>query len=242
MEANATEQSEFTTLVITEIKEETHGTRSYFFDIPKGITWEAGTDVHFALPSFMTEDGPDKALIRHMSMMTLPEEGKIAFTTRVPGSGSVYKKRLQALKPGDEIVMYKIGNRIPLRRENRSVVLVSMGVGIATMRPMILSWLTDPTGIPTMTNLVVNKKGQFVFKEAMDQHVTEGLTHIYSEDRMSFYTSLETVAKDNESIFYVIGNDTFLEDVIKRLKAYGVQPDSIEIDKKPEKKAEMLGL
>jgi len=100
---------------VTAIKEEAPDTKSYFFDIPDGVTWEAGADIHIAFDGFMGPEGPDKTLIRHMSVMTLPLEGKIAFTTRVPGSGSVFKTKLAEVKVGDELNLFKVGNRIPLR-------------------------------------------------------------------------------------------------------------------------------
>jgi len=66
-------------VVIEDIREEAIGTRSFFFKIPEGMVWEAGADMHFAHPGFMESGDPDKDLIRHLSMMTLPEEGKIGF-------------------------------------------------------------------------------------------------------------------------------------------------------------------
>lgn len=234
--------SDFKKAVIKEIREEAAGTRSYFFNIPEGVTWDAGSDIHVAHPDFMVSGIPDKNLNRHMSLMTLPEEEKIGFTTRVPGSGSTYKKRLALLTAGDEMIIYKIGNRFPLRRENRPVVLISMGVGMATMRPMIKSWLKDSTGIPSITNMLVDRPDQFVFREELESTKGSNLVNIFSEDRNSFYRNFELLHIDEKQFFYVVGGDGFLEEIIKRLKATGVRPDSIEIDKKPEKKAEMLGL
>lgn len=232
--------SDFIKVKILEIKEEAVGTFSFFFDIPEGMTWQAGSDMHFAHPDFMSGDAPNKDLIRHMSIMTNPEEGRLGFTTRVPGSGSVYKSRLQLLKPGDELVIFKLGNRFPLRRENRPVVLISMGVGVAAVRPMINSWLKDSAGVPSLINIVVDKGDQLIFRKEFESAAAESLINIFSESRNSFYESVESIHFDDEPIFYIVGSDGFLEDVIKRLKARGVSPQSIEIDKKPGRKAEML--
>lgn len=241
MEQNVKTTREIIKVVIEDIREEAIGTLSFFFKIPEGMVWEAGSDIHFAHPDFMDSNTPDKSLIRHMSIMTLPEEGKIGFTTRVPGSGSAYKKRLGDLVVGDEMMMFKLGNRIPLRRENRSIVLISMGVGVATMRPIILEYLNDPSGIASVTNLVVDKEDQFVFRKELESINTDKIKNLFSSNRKMFYKNFESLQFDSNNIFYVIGNDGFLEDIIARLKAKGVRPENIEIDKKPEKKAIMLG-
>lgn len=233
---------DFTKVVIEDIREEANGTRSFYFNIPEGMTWKAGSDMHIAFPDFMDSEVIDKSLVRHMSLMTVPEEGRVGFTTRTPGSGSEYKKRLKSMKTGDEIVIFKLGNRIPLRREGKQIVLISMGVGAATIRPMILEWIKDSTDIPSIINLVVDKKDQFVFKKEWESTPKSNLTHMFCENRNSFYTNFESLQFDGDKIFYIVGSDIFLEDLIRLLKAKGVQPENIEIDKKPDKRSLMLGI
>ncbi len=224
-------------VMINDIKEEPKGTKSFYFAIPDGMSWGAGADIHVAHPDFMSSNQPDKSLIRHMSIMTLPEEGKLGITTRVPGSGSDYKRRLGSLAIGDELVLFKLGNRIPLRREGRPVVLISMGVGTATMRPMLLSWSKDPTGIPSVTNLVVSRPRQFVFRDELESLTERALVQNFSDDRKDFYRDLNERDFEADSIFFIVGSDNFLIEVIQQLKARGINPDSIEVDLKPDKRA-----
>lgn len=225
---------------VTKIRQEAPGTRSYFFDIPDGVTWEAGADIHIAFDGFMGPEGPDKTLIRHMSVMTLPMEGKIAFTTRVPGSGSFFKTKLAEVKVGDALNLFKIGNRIPLRREDRPIVLVSMGVGVATMRPMVLSYKEDAKGITNMTNIVVDRD-QIIFKEELDGIEVQGLSNQYAKGRKEF-AQLLSQAIDKANIYYIVGSDTFVEQTGKTLLEAGIDPKDIEVDFKPNKKAAILGL
>jgi len=231
----------FTTVVIKHIKNEAPGTSSFFFDIPNGMTWSAGTQIHFALPDFIQSGTPDKTLFRHMSIMTLPQEGTLAFTTRVPGSKSKFKERLATLVPKDKLVMFKSDNRIPLRRENRPIIFLSMGVGIATFRPMILEWIKNPTKIPTIINLLVDKKNQFLFRNEFESISQSNLINIFCENRNDFYTNLKLLPFATNPIFYIVGSDNFLENVIEQLKNKGIRPEDIELDKKPDKKALMLG-
>jgi ferredoxin--NADP+ reductase len=231
----------YITVVIKAIKDEAFDTRSFFFDIPNGMTWSAGTQIHFAHTDFMDSGTPDKAMLRHMSLMTLPQEGTLAFTTRVPGSKSKFKERLATLVPGDKLVMFKSDNRLPLRRENRPIIFISMGVGVATFRPMIFEWVKNSTGIPTITNLIVDKKDQFLFRREFESISQSNLTHIFCENRNSFYTKVELLPFATNPIFYIVGSDNFLENVIEQLKNKEIRPEDIELDKKPDKKALMLG-
>ena len=227
-------------VALESIMQEPGSARSYYFNIPDGLTWEAGSDMHFAYPDYLDSGVPDKSLVRHMSLITLPEDGKIGFTTRVPGSGSVYKKRLESLTVGDELVIFKLGNRFPLRRENRPVVLISMGVGVAAMRPMIISWVKNTKRVPSVTNIVVDKKEQFLFREEFEAIKLSNFSNAFLEHRSFFYKYLESNPFNDSQIFYIVGSDDFLADVIVRLKEQGIKPENIEIDKKPEKRAEML--
>lgn len=70
--------------------------------------------------------------------MNLPSESYIAFTTRL--SDSAYKNRLKLIKPGDQMILYKLGQRMPMRYENRPLVLLSMGVDLAAMKPIMATY------------------------------------------------------------------------------------------------------
>lgn len=230
----------FYEVTVTAVKEEAPSTKSYFFDIPAEVTWTAGADMHVAFDGFRGPGGVDKSLVRHMSVTTLPGEGQMAFTSRVPGSGSLFKEKLSHVTPGDKLTIFKIGNRIPLRREGRPVVLISMGVGASTMRPMLLSYKEDRTGIPAMTHLVVDRAAHGVFQKDFEAMGLEGVMQVYTHSRAAYFEALEKVAEGEEAIFYIIGSDAFIETTAKRLMEKGIAPEAIELDKKPAKKAEIL--
>ncbi len=61
---------------INKIIEETPEVKTYLLDCPENFTWEEGSHTHFALEGFNAGDKPNRSLIRHMSISTLPYEGQ----------------------------------------------------------------------------------------------------------------------------------------------------------------------
>lgn len=69
---------------IIDIINEGKDVKTYLLEKPDDITWEEGSHFHIAMLGFDEGDKPNKSLVRHMSIMTLPEENKLGFTTRIP--------------------------------------------------------------------------------------------------------------------------------------------------------------
>lgn len=227
-------------LKIIDIIDETDNTKTYFFEKPENLTWEPGSHTHIGHIGFDIGDQPRKEWVRHMSIITLPEENKIAITTRVPGSKSEFKNKLAELKTGDEVVFFKIGSRMGLRRINRPIILISMGVGIATMRPLILSFINDKTNIPYLLNINIDSSDKFVFKNQLDKLADENYKNYWINSRTSFYEMLSKLMKSENSIYYVVGNDAFIKDIIQRLIVNSIKIEDIIIDRKDEAKQKFL--
>ncbi|WP_271813137.1 hypothetical protein [Clostridium beijerinckii] len=228
------------TLKIIDIIDETDNTRTYFFEKPENLTWEPGSHTHIGHIGFDSGDQPRKEWVRHMSIITLPEENKIAITTRVPGSKSEFKNKLAELKTGDEVVFFKIGSRMGLRRINRPIILISMGVGIATMRPLILSFINDKTNIPYLLNINIDSSDKFVFKNQLDKLADENYKNYWINSRTSFYEMLSKLMKSENAIYYVVGSDAFIKDIIQRLRVNSIKIEEIIIDRKDERKQKFL--
>ncbi|AJG99018.1 FAD-dependent oxidoreductase [Clostridium beijerinckii] len=228
------------TLKIIDIIDETDNTKTYFFEKPKNLTWEPGSHTHIGHIGFDIGDQPTKEWVRHMSITTLPAENKIAITTRVPGSKSEFKNKLSELKIGDEVVFFKIGSRMGLRRINKPIILISMGVGIATMRPLILSFINDKTNIPYLSNINIDSSDKFVFRNQLDKLADENYKNYWINSRKEFYEILSQSMKSEDAMYYVVGSDAFIKDIIQRLRANNVKIDDIVIDRKDERKQEFL--
>ncbi|WP_033165621.1 FAD-dependent oxidoreductase [Clostridium sp. KNHs205] len=219
---------------ITDIIEEAHGTKTFILDKPEDFTWLEGAHTHIGMLGFDEGETPNKAWVRHMSIITLPEDNKIGFTTRVYPPFSEFKDKLSGLQAGDEVVLFKIGSRMYLRREEKTVVLVSMGVGIATMRPLIKSFIKDQTGIRELISLNIDSSGDFIYKAELDQLHNPKLKKYFAENRNEFYEILNVISENKDAYYYLVGSDNFLRDIIKYLKNKNIPEKSILLDKKEE--------
>jgi ferredoxin--NADP+ reductase len=219
-------------LKIVEIKEETDKTKTYFLEKPEELNWDEGSHTHIAHNGYDDGEFPNKNLVRHMSIMTLNNESRLGFTTRLNEKPSEFKRKLKELTIGDDLIVFKLGSRMKLRRENRSIVLLSMGVGIATMRPLIKSYLEDNTGISKLTNINVDAIQPHIYQSELNTHESRNYINHWTKSRVEFYQTLSQIINDKHSIFYIVGSDVFLRTVIKKLKAFDVKREDIMIDKK----------
>lgn len=210
-------------------------TRSYNFEKPEDLTWSEGAHTHLAHESFLLEGVMDKSMIRHMSIYTMPEEGYIGVTTRIPELHSDYKEFLKDMIPGAEMFVFKTQNHMPLRREDKNVVLISMGVGISTMRPYIKSYIENSSGIKSMTNINVDR-GNYIYADELNAIEHVSFENAYVPSRKDLFEKIDAEIHLSESLYYIVGSDKFLGEVIAHLLKRGVYKGDIMIDKHEEKR------
>lgn len=218
---------------ILDIIDEAKGTKTYILEKPENYTWIEGSHTHIGLVGFDEGEKPNKNLVRHMSIMTLPTEEKIGFTTRVQDNPSEFKYKLSQLNIGDEVVVFKLGSRMELRRCNRPIVLLSMGVGIATMRPLILAFINDSSNIPNLFNVNVDASGD-IYKSELDKYENENYKNYWLDSRNEFYETLNQLTETQNAIYYIVGADLFIKDIIQKLRVRNVNDADIILDKKPD--------
>ncbi len=115
-----------------------------------------------------------------------------------------------------------------------------MGVGIATMRPLILSFINDKTNIPCLSNINIDSSDKFVFRNQLDKLADENYKNYWINSRKEFYEILSQSMKSEDAMYYVVGSDAFIKDIIQRLRANNVKIDDIVIDRKDERKQKFL--
>src|SRR5690625_776709 len=161
---------------INKIIEETPEVKTYLLDCPEDYTWEEGAHVHMALEGFNAGDKPNRSLIRHMSISTLPHENSIGITTRIREKCSEFKTILRTLGVGNEVAIFKTHSNVPLKRENKNVYLLSSGVGLATFRPLVLDYFERADKVNQMHSLNIDSSKEFlftnIFESASDKKFT----------------------------------------------------------------------
>ncbi|MEH7387943.1 dihydropteridine reductase, partial [Bacillus sp. JJ1521] len=161
---------------INKIIEETPEVKTYLLDCPEGFTWKEGSHTHFALEGFNAGDKPNKSLVRHMSISTLPHENAIGITTRIRKQCSEFKSILRNLQVGNEVAIFKTHSNVLLKREDRNVYLLSSGVGLATFRPLVLEYFERADNVNQIHSLNIDSSKDFLFtdlfKSAPDKKFT----------------------------------------------------------------------
>ena len=227
---------------INKIIEETPEVKTYLLDCPEGYTWEEGAHIHLALEGFNAGDKPNRSLIRHMSISTLPNENSIGITTRIKEQCSEFKAILRNLEVGNEMAIFKTHSNVPLKREDKNVYLLSSGVGLATFRPLVLDYFERPDNVNKIHSLNVDSSKDFLFTTIFETAPDKKFTSQFVDNRKDYYEEVKNLAADKDGFFYVVGSDEFLVQNIEVLREQGIKPEQIMLDKHERQRSEFLSL
>lgn len=227
---------------INKIIEETSEVKTYLLDCPEGYTWEEGSHIHLAFEGFNAGDRPNRSLIRHMSISTLPSENSIGITTRIREQCSEFKTILRNLKIGDEVAVFKTHSNVPLKRENKNVYLLSSGVGLATFRPLVLDYFERADNVNQIHSLNVDSSREFLFTDIFTSAPEKKFTSQFVDNRKDYYEEVKNLAKDKEGLYYIVGSDEFLVENIQALRDQGIKPEQIMLDKHEKRLQEFLSI
>lgn len=225
---------------INKIVDETPEVKTYFVDLPEGLTWEEGAHIHLALEGFNAGEKPNRSLIRHMSISTLPHENSIGITTRIREQCSEFKSILRNLEVGQEVAIFKIHSNVPLKREDKNVYLLSSGVGLATLRPLVLDYFERADNVNQIHSLNIDSSKDFLFTDIFKSAPDKKFTSQFVDNRQDYYEEVKKLAADKDGLFYIIGSDEFLVQNIDVLREQGIKPEQIMLDKHQRQLAEFL--
>ncbi|MER2115611.1 MAG: dihydropteridine reductase [Solibacillus isronensis] len=217
---------------INKIIEETPEVKTFLLDLPEGFTWEEGAHTHLALEGFNAGDQPNKSLVRHMSISTLPNEQTVGITTRIRELCSEFKSILRNLEVGDKVALFKIHSNVPLKREDKNIYLLSSGVGLATFRPLVLTYLERPDNINRIHSLTIDSTKDYLFTDVFESAPDKNFTSQYVDNRKDYYEEVKKLAADQDGLFYVVGSDEFILQNIDVLREQGIKQEQIVLDKR----------
>jgi len=225
---------------INKIIEETPEIKTYLVDCPEDFTWEEGAHTHFALEGFNAGDKPNRSLIRHMSITTLPHENSIGITTRIREQCSEFKIFLRNLEVGNKVAIFKTYSNVPLKREDKNVYLLSSGVGLATFRPLVLDYFERADNVNHIHSLNIDSSKDFLFTNIFESAPDKKFTSQFVDNRKDYYEEVKNLAADKDGLFYVVGSDEFLVQNIEVLCKQGIKPEQIMLDKHEQQLPEFL--
>ncbi|XVK96864.1 dihydropteridine reductase [Staphylococcus nepalensis] len=225
---------------INKIIEETPEVKTYLLDCPENFTWEEGSHVHFALKGFNDGDKPNRNLIRHMSISTIPQENVIGITTRIKEQCSEFKSILLNLEVGDEVAIFKIHSNVPLKRADKNVYLLSSGVGLATFRPLVLDYFERADNVNQIHSLNIDSSKDFLFPTIFESVVDKNFTAQFVDNRKDYYKEVKKLVADKDGLFYIVGSNEFLLQNIAVLREQGIKPEHIMLDKHEQQLPDFL--
>lgn len=219
---------------INKIIEESSEVKTYLLDIPEDFTWEEGAHTHLALKGFNEGEKPNKGLVRHMSICTLPAENSIGITTRIKEQCSEFKSILRKLNVGDEVALFKIHSNVPLKRQDKNIYLLSSGVGLATFRPLVLTYLNQPENVKSIHSLNIDSKRNFLFTDVFTSDPVKNFTAEFVDNRNDYYEEVKKLAADQEGLYYIVGSDEFILQNIDVFREQGITLEQIVLDKREQ--------
>ncbi|WOV83078.1 dihydropteridine reductase [Sporosarcina jeotgali] len=225
---------------INKIIEETPEVKTFLLDCPKDFVWEEGSHTHLALEGFNAGEKPNRNLIRHMSISTLPYENSIGITTRIKEQCSEFKTILRNLTVGDEVALFKTHSNVPLKRTDKNVYLLSSGVGLATFRPLVLDYFERADNVNQIHSLNIDSSKDFLFTAIFESTPDKKFTSQFVDNRKDYYEEVKQLASDKDGLFYVVGSDEFLIQNIEVLREQGVNPEQIMLDKREQSLPDFL--
>lgn len=162
-----------------------------------GLRYEAGRYAHVLVGKVWLGDA-----VRELSFASAPYEAELMFTVHL-GSGTRYKNRLEALRPGDQVRVFLTGGDMVLPREpvNQPLVLIAGGVGMAPFRSLILE--AHRRGGLDLRVIQV-QRGRHLFRDELEPLVAH-YTGVQPEDFLDCVRA-QAVATP-EALFYICGSD-----------------------------------
>ncbi|MDD7045210.1 MAG: hypothetical protein PUI05_07165 [Peptoniphilaceae bacterium] len=218
---------------ILDIIDEIPNVKTFKLEKPDGVDFREGASFRLEIP----REG--KSLTHDFSINSLPSDDYISFTTKFSVRKSEFKKELLSKTIGDELLVSNIESHMGLRYEDRPIVLISMGVGVTTMLPLIRTYLNDKGNIPQVKSYTIALEGKRVFEDKLASIEDKEFSQAWLSGRKEFFDSLNEIILPN-CIVYLVGSNEFLLDTIVKLRELGLSDDDIMIDMADKKKKVMF--
>lgn len=167
--------------------DEAEGTKSFFWDAVKKISYKPGQYIYLTLPKLNYPD--DKGQTRHFTLSSSPTEDLLAITTRIRQE-SGFKKTLAELTQGSEVEAEGPEGEFVLNESASNLqVFLAGGIGITPFRSMLKYVFDKKLSIPIQLIYSNSTPGQITFRSELEQ---------WSKNFPAFKLSM-TVTKPEES-------------------------------------------
>jgi len=200
------------TLSLIERKVESPDVDTYVFSAREPVHFEAGQYTHMRLSDMPEGEKP----VHEFSFASAPHDEEISFGID-NRSYSAYQQRLQAMNPGDTLILFKIKGHMAWPPEVQSVVMIAGAVGITPFRSMIRD--TAHKKLPLSISVLHVSSGVYVYADELTPLVGE----YKKSTRTDLIHEIELQVQENKNAqFFVAGSPGFTETVVDKLTSLGI--------------------
>lgn len=214
---------------LQSIEKEAEDTYTFKFEVPEKVQWTPGAYAHFLSNDLSNGEKVVKKEVHEFSIMSHPDEKLLSFTTRIRENPSNFKLQLLRLKPGDKIRMFKIGNHLKDKVSEKPLVYISMGVGLAKFRPLIIDKLKNKS--QQMRNINVDRSGEYIYANELEKLAGENLENHWVNNRAALFQEIDKCLERTDSTYYIVGSKDFNTSIGDYLKDKDVAESDIFFDK-----------
>jgi len=207
---------------------EINGHWSVYFSRPANFVFETGDWIDLGFDAKQLDGGIT------YSISSSPTESDIRITFK--HGVSEFKKALQSLDPGSQLVISQFGNSYKfVLNKNQSSVLIAGGVGIAPFRSMIKE-MYDNKDTNEVSLLYVNQSEDLLFKDELDiwSRALPNLRieYICTKDlnRKKREKLIRSLIRRVDQNFYISGPPGMVDSNEHLLIDMGVKVENIRID------------
>lgn len=159
---------EYMNVTFNHAQPETDTITTFFFKPERPLQYTAGQFIELTLKHQHADDRGER---RWFTLSSAPNHELVSITTRLaPKHGSSFKKALQKLKPGSELIMSDpMGDFVLPKLVQTPLIFVAGGIGVTPFHS-ILQWLAD-TGEQRPIKLLIGVRSEndIIFQETFDQ-------------------------------------------------------------------------
>lgn len=209
---------------------------TYYFEPLQPMPYVAGQFVELHLPH---ESSDTRGTMRHFTLSSSPHEKLLAVTTTFAAQSSSFKRSMQALKPGEEVVITAAMGDFVLPKDTRlPLVMTGIGMGVTPLVSMI-RWLTHTGEQRDIQLLYAARTPQDLIFRPIFEHKNIAFTPIVSAPdktwhgetgRLDAARILELTGDPDDKLFYVAGLEHAVETIAHDLKRLGINDNSLVVD------------
>lgn len=202
--------------------DEGKGTYSFIFTTKEPINWREGEHAVFTMPNHQVTGRTWRAF----SIASSPNEGEIRIGTVILDEASDFKKKLKALRPGEQISMRGPFGEFHLTDQSHWVVGIAGGIGITPFRSILHSINSGSIKNVNIELIYAGRDNYFAYEEEMRafaEHPNIEIVFVNTPDEVNAEIDARTARFGNDADYYISGSPGMIGAIRNRLQGQGIK-------------------